>query len=169
MPPTNPEVVYPTRYVSVEYELHIEGEGPIDRGIFVYRHGFGHIHPKLETALEGKRVGDSVEVVLTPEEGFGPFREELVKELPKEEFGDLNLVPGKVLYMRDPQSDEPVALSILEVREKTVVVDFNHPLAGETVRYVLKVKDVALRPPPGYVCDEKGCRKEKSKGSCRTC
>ncbi|NPA80788.1 MAG: peptidylprolyl isomerase [Thermotogae bacterium] len=165
-PPLN--VVYPTRYATVEYALYLKDGTLVDRGEFVYRHGFGHIHPKLEEALEGKRVGESVEVVLTPEEGFGEFKEELVREMPRADFKGMPLVPGKVLYMRDEMSGEVMAMTILEVRDDTVLVDFNHPLAGETVRYVLKVKDVGLRPPPGYVCDDKGCRKTDT-GGCRTC
>ncbi len=168
MPPS-PDVVYPTRYITVGYELYLKDGDLVDRGVFVYRHGFGHIHPRLESALEGKRVGDEVVVELSPEEGFGEFKEELVRELPKAEFGNVPLTPGKVLYMREGESGEPVAMTVLEVREDTVLVDFNHPLAGEWVRYVLRVKDVGLRPPPGYVCDDKGCRKEEWKGGCRTC
>jgi FKBP-type peptidyl-prolyl cis-trans isomerase SlyD len=164
-----PDVVYPTRYVTVEYELYLKDGSLIDRGEFVYRQGFGHIHPKLENALEGRRVGDTVSVELSPEEGFGEFKEELVREIPVSQFGSINLVPGKVLYMRDEEGGEPVALTILEVRKDTVLVDFNHPLAGEWVRYVLRVKDVGLRPPPGCVCDDKGCRRTKPDGGCRTC
>jgi len=164
-----PDVVYPTRYITVEYELYLRDGTLVDRGEFVYRQGFGHVHPKLENALEGKRVGDEVVVELSPEEGFGEFREDLVKEIPKSEFGNIPLVPGKVLYMREEESGEPIAMSILEVREDTVLVDFNHPLAGEWVKYILRVKDVGLRPPPGYVCDDKGCRRQRPNNGCTTC
>ncbi len=113
-----------------------EGKEPL-----TYLHGANNIIPGLEKALEGKAEGDQVEVTVAPEEGYGEHREELVEAVPREAFGDVDqLEPG----MRfQAQTDKgPVSVVVTDVQEDTVTVDGNHPLAGKSLNFSVKVDSV---------------------------
>ena len=128
--------------VTVAYELFDEsgtlleetGDHP-----FVYIHGIGQLLPALEGALEGMKVNESKDVTLTPDEGFGQYDEDRVLRIPRTAFGpDAELEAGMRMYMRD-QSGEALPFTILEVGTEDVLADFNHPLAGKTLTFRLKV------------------------------
>lgn len=139
------------RVVSIDYRLHL-GDGKIidesDAGDpLVYLHGYEEIVPGLEKALEGKRAGESLKVQVAPEEAYGEYDPEGVEEVPREEFPpDLELEAGGVVSATDEEGDE-VDFLVKEVRPKTVVVDFNHPLAGKTLHFEVSVREVRAATP----------------------
>jgi FKBP-type peptidyl-prolyl cis-trans isomerase SlyD len=132
--------------VSIDYRLHLGDGKVVDESEpgepLVYLHGHDEIVPGLEKALEGRDVGYSTKVVVPPDEGYGAYDPEGVEEVPKSEFpDDFELVTGGILSATDPDGDE-VDFVIKEVKPDTVVVDFNHPLAGKTLHFDVTVRDV---------------------------
>jgi FKBP-type peptidyl-prolyl cis-trans isomerase SlyD len=106
--------------------------------------GAGQIIPGLEQALYGMSVGEKKEVELAPAEGYGDKNPEAFQEVPKDIFpDDMTLTPGTGLQLRD-QSGKVVVAYVAEVRPETVVLDLNHPLAGETLHFEVEISD--LRP-----------------------
>jgi FKBP-type peptidyl-prolyl cis-trans isomerase SlyD len=132
--------------VSIEYRLHL-GDGKIidesDPGDpLVYLHGYEEIVPGLEKALEGKKPGESLKVQVSPEEGYGEYDPDGVEEVARDEFPpDMELVAGGVVEAVDEDGEE-VEFLVKELRAKTVVVDFNHPLAGKTLHFEVTVREV---------------------------
>jgi FKBP-type peptidyl-prolyl cis-trans isomerase SlyD len=132
--------------VSIDYRLHL-GDGKIidesDPGDpLVYLHGYEEIVPGLEKALEGKKTGESLKVQVSPEEGYGEYDPDGVEEVARDEFpSDMELEAGGVVTAVDEDGDE-VEFLVKELRDKTVVVDFNHPLAGKTLHFEVTVRDV---------------------------
>jgi len=109
----------------------------------VYVHGYGMLVPGLEAALVGLEVGQSKEVVVSPDEGFGERDDELVLEIDRSDFPDPKKVSmGDEVVAESPDGEE-VPMRVVEVKDETVIVDANHPLAGVTLRYSVKVKEVA--------------------------
>jgi FKBP-type peptidyl-prolyl cis-trans isomerase SlyD len=114
-----------------------EGGEPI-----VYVHGYGMLVPGLERALAGLAVGEQKDVVVEPEEGFGERDEELVLEIDRSEMPRPDAVEvGDELVAESPDGEEAV-MRVIEVTDDAVVLDGNHPLAGETLRYSVVVRDV---------------------------
>jgi FKBP-type peptidyl-prolyl cis-trans isomerase SlpA len=98
--------------------------------------------PTLEQALLGMAVGDKKSVRLPPEEGFGPRRKDLLHTLNRKSFGSkITPVPGLILSLNIEKDGKPhqVPATIAEVNNDTVVVDYNHPLAGHHLIYNLTV------------------------------
>ena len=132
--------------VSIEYRLHL-GDGKIidesDAGDpLVYLHGYEEIVPGLERAIEGKKAGESLKVQVSPEDGYGEYDPDGVEEVPREEFPpDMELEAGGIVTAVDDDGDE-VEFLVKELRPKTVVVDFNHPLAGKTPHFEVTVREV---------------------------
>jgi FKBP-type peptidyl-prolyl cis-trans isomerase SlyD len=134
------------RVVSIEYKLHL-GDGKLidesDPGDpLVYLHGYEEIVPGLENALAGKKAGDSLKVQVKPEDGYGEYDPDGVEEVPREEFPpDMELEEGGVVTATDEDGDD-VEFLVKKLNEKTVVVDFNHPLAGKTLHFEVSVREV---------------------------
>lgn len=132
--------------VTIDYRLHLGDGKYIEESDhddpLVYLHGYEEIVPGLEKALDGKKAGDQVKATVSPEDGYGEYDPDAVEEVPREEFpSDLELEAGGVVTATDEEGDE-VEFTVKELKEKTVVVDFNHSLAGKTLHFEVTVREV---------------------------
>jgi len=113
-----------------------------------YVQGAEEVAPAIEAALSGKQEGDSVRVTLGPAEAFGEVDPGLIVSVPRSEIpAEYALSVGEYLpvELEDAPEDlegEEVEFRIVEVGEEEVVLDANHPLAGETVTFALEVLSV---------------------------
>jgi FKBP-type peptidyl-prolyl cis-trans isomerase 2 len=103
--------------------------------------------PGLEKELTGMKVGGEKHVTVKPEEGYGPVNKEAFQELPKEKIPPEGQKVGAILTGQGPQG-QPIKARVHEVKEKTVVVDFNHPMAGKTLVFDVTVVDIQPAPTP---------------------
>jgi FKBP-type peptidyl-prolyl cis-trans isomerase SlyD len=106
--------------------------------------GQQQIIPGLERELYGLKPGDEKRVVVKPEDGYGPVNPQAQAEVPKQALPPGTLRPGTPIMART-QSGEERPVSVKEVRENTVILDLNHPFAGKTL--VFDVKVLAVEPP----------------------
>ena len=135
--------------VKLEYTLQIEDElveSTDEEGPIEFLHGYDEIIPGLEAALYGMHVGQEKDVIVDPEDGYGEYDADAFEEVPLDIFpDDMDLSLGMPVELYDEDADETVEGFIAEIRTDSVVVDLNHPLAGETLNFHVKV--VGLRPP----------------------
>ena len=106
-----------------------------------YVHGKGQIIPGLEKELAGMAVGAEKKVTVKPEEGYGPVDPRAFQEIPKEKLPPEALKVGTMLMAQAP-SGQGVPVRVHEVKDNTVVMDFNHPLAGKTLSFEVKITDI---------------------------
>lgn len=134
--------------VSMEYKLTVDGEvldSSDEAGPLQFLAGYGNIIPGLESEMTGMKIGDSKNVTVQPGDGYGEFDEEAFTDVSRSEFPpDLKLEEGMELHVTDEDGDHQVAY-VAEFDDKTVKLDFNHPLAGDVLEFSVKV--VALREP----------------------
>lgn len=102
--------------------------------------GRGALLPRLETALEGLTSGARKSVTLRPEEAFGPRRRDAVLEVDRGELPD-DLAEGDALEF-EREDGALLVMRVLQVGDDYAVLDANHPLAGQRVRYDLEVRGV---------------------------
>ena len=102
--------------------------------------GHRNIIPGVENALRGHEAGDRVEVTVSPDEGYGPRREDAMQRLSKKLFGKTPLVPGAQVVLKTKQG--PRMVTVQKVGMTVVDVDLNHPLAGKTLQFDIEVLDV---------------------------
>lgn len=107
----------------------------------VYLHGANNIVPGLEKALEGKSTGDTLQTVVSAEEGYGERSEAMMQTVPKEAFGDAEVTVGAQYHAESPEG-EPIAITVKEINNDEVVIDGNHPLAGVNLHFDVTVTDV---------------------------
>lgn len=107
----------------------------------LYLHGWGNIVPGLEKELEGLVDGDSRQVVIAPEDGYGTYDETLIFQIPKEELPPEAALEIGMEFQTDTE-DGQMVLYVQEVRETDVVMNGNHPLAGEVLHFDVTIKSI---------------------------
>ena len=138
------EIIGQGKVVSFHYTLRDdEGEeldSSKDRDPLEYLHGSGNIVPGLERQLEGQAVGFEAKLTVEPGEGYGERSEEAVHEVPKEQFPEeVQLEEGMMFGVQGPDGQVTPAW-VKGFSDTQVTLDFNHPLAGQTLHFDVKVE-----------------------------
>jgi len=131
-----------------------EGREPLE---FVF--GLGMIIPGLEEGIKGLKTGDKKSIKVSSDKAYGPKQPEAMQEVPKDQLPkDAELKVGMQLAAQGPQGVIPVTIS--EIKDTTIVVDFNHPLAGKDLTFdveIVEVKEASeediqkfMAPPAGH-------------------
>ena len=132
-------------FVSIEYTLTDESGAVIDTNVgkepLTYIQGAGQIVKGLERELNGLKVGDQKKVSVKPADGYGPVDEKAFQEVPRDRIPAEAQKAGAMLMTKSPDG-RSIAMRVREVKDKTVIVDLNHPLAGKTLSFDVKVKDI---------------------------
>lgn len=132
------------KVVAFEYHLTDDDGAVIDSNMggepLEYLHGVGNIIEGLEEALDGKSTGDKFSVSVSPEKGYGPKLDELVGEVPRDEFENPEeLEVGMEFDTYIPEEDTYTRVCILEISGDTVTIDANHELAGKNLHFEIQV------------------------------
>ena len=130
--------------VGLSYKLY-DSDGQLieetDEPLEYLHGGYGGMFPKVEKELEGHEVGDTCTVRLTPDDGFGDYDAKLVHLEPREKFPE-NVQVGMEFEGTGEDSGDTVVYRVTEIAEGKVVVDGNHPLAGQTLHIECTVSGV---------------------------
>lgn len=137
------------KVVSFEYILKLESGDVVDESHgepIVYLHGAGQLIPGLEKGMEWMSIGEERDITVSPEDAFGQIDENAIQEIPKSAVGDHPIEVGMKFYA-DFGEGYNVPFYVKEVKDESVVIDFNHPLAGETLYFHVKVVDIRDATP----------------------
>src|SRR6266853_239858 len=136
--------------VSLEYTLTLDDKSVVESNVgkqpLTYTHGTRQLIPGLEKALEGLAVGDTKEVTVTPADGYGEQDPKALQEVQKQLIPPDALTVGARLQGKTPNG-RTVYPRVAEIKEDTVVLDFNHPLAGKTLHFAVKILDITEDQP----------------------
>jgi FKBP-type peptidyl-prolyl cis-trans isomerase SlyD len=147
-------VISDNKVVTLHYSLRESGkDGDLIEETFgeeplVYLHGHGTMIPGFEKQLEGKKVGDAYEFTLNPEEAYGSIDQDSIVEVPLENFaneeGEVDreaFEVGAPINMSDDEGNHFQGF-ISELKENSVIVDFNHPMAGLYLHFSGEIVEV---------------------------
>jgi FKBP-type peptidyl-prolyl cis-trans isomerase SlyD len=130
--------------IKLNYELKINGE-VIDNNIgsdpIEFTYGSGDLIPGLESRIVDMKEGETKQIKVPAEEGYGKYDENLSEVVPKEAFEGIALQIGLVLEA-DTETGEVVKATVTEVTNDEVTVDYNHPLAGCDLEFTVTVKAI---------------------------
>ena len=165
------------KVVALSYELTVDGaiadKAGADRPL-EYIHGTGMLLPRFEEEVEGKEVGEDFAFTLSPEEGYGVYTDDAIFELPLEAFqidGQIRedlLQIGRVIPMMN-DAGGIVQGTVKEVRAESVLMDFNHPMAGKTLNFkgsVVAVRDASEEELANGLQRHCGCHKGEGGEGC---
>jgi FKBP-type peptidyl-prolyl cis-trans isomerase SlyD len=164
-------------FIAFDYNLTLDSGEQIDcseaNEPFDFITGSDQIIPGLEKALVAMKVGDAAKVTVAPEEAYGPYMQDLVHEIPRDQFPpEEQIEPGMNFQTEGPHG--PLTINVIAVKgDESVTVDLNHPLAGKTLIFDVKIAEIreasaeeieeALTADDGCGC---GCGSESQGGAC---
>ena len=132
--------------VSFHYTLTDDDGQTLDSSAgkdpLAYLHGAGNIIPGLESALEGKKVGDAMTVSVRAAEGYGEVQKELIQEVPRESFQGVDSIEVGMQVEAQTGQGGNVPVTVTEVTDTIVTVDGNHPLAGKNLTFEVSIEEV---------------------------
>lgn len=130
--------------VSFNYKLTEDGEivedGRMAENI-LYLHGYQNMLDGIESELEGKQVGDSVTITLSPEKAYGMRRENAIERVPMK-YLSVKKPPKKGDVVSIGTSNGPRQAVVVKAGRFNVDVDTNHPLAGKTLTFDITIEQV---------------------------
>ncbi|TDJ66625.1 MAG: peptidylprolyl isomerase [Planctomycetota bacterium] len=123
-------------------------ESSAENGPLTYVQGEDEIPPLLQAALEGRAVGEEVELVLAPADAFGEYDPDGIVSIPPAEFPeDTEVEPGDLVPVTIELDDEggeceEIEMRVVEVTPDAVILDMNPALAGKTITFTVRVLSV---------------------------
>ena len=130
--------------------------------------GSGQLIKGVDDAVIGMKVNEEKTIHIKPEDGYGEYQEEMVKEVPKNQFPDEDgqLKEGAQIVLQTPEG-YIIPASIKKIEGDMVKLDFNHPLAGKALNFKIKILEILDEAPEGedmcgcgcgcHECDDDEC------------
>ena len=132
--------------VGLAYTLKDEDGKVLDEASaqepFLYLHGGGQIVPGLESGLEGLSVGEKKEVVVSAEEGYGEYDEDLCMTVKRTQFPEEMDVQEGMQFETQSPDGHGMVFTVEGIEGYKVEINGNHPLAGETLNFSIEVLSV---------------------------
>lgn len=149
------------KMVSIQYSVkNKDTQEVIDQNIdgepLEFLVGSSQIIAGLEKALEGMSVGEEKEVVVIPEEAYGEYRVDYLQEVPREQFEGIELKEGMTLFGHG-EDGRSVQVTVKSFNDESVMIDYNHPLAGQTLVFDVKVLDIRDATEEDFMASSGGC------------
>ena len=130
--------------VSIEYEVS-DGTSIVDSNIggtpLVFMFGKGQIIPGLENGIANMSIGEKGDVPVKAADAYGEYNAEAKQEVPKDQFAGIDLEVGMSLYGQG-EDGGTVQVTVKEIGEQNVIIDFNHPLAGKDLMFNITINNI---------------------------
>ena len=135
-------------FVQLHYTGTLEDDTVFDssdgRGPLEFQVGGGGIIAGFNDAVMDMAVNEEKKVILSPDEAYGPPRDDLKRDFPKTMLGDMQVEVGQDLRFSSPHG--PISGKVVSIEADKFIVDFNHPLAGKTLAFQIKVVGISDTP-----------------------
>ena len=130
--------------VSLEYEVK-DGDTVVDSNVggapLVFMFGKGQIIKGLENGIVNMTAGEKADILVEPTDAYGELDNDATQEVPKDQFAGIDLELGMTLYGQG-EDGGTVQVTVKEINEETIIIDFNHPLAGKALMFTVTVNNV---------------------------
>jgi FKBP-type peptidyl-prolyl cis-trans isomerase 2 len=136
-------MIGPNSTIQMEFRMSADGTpvaSSTGKEPLEFTIGQGEMIAGLEKALIGMNEGEEKTITLDPEDAFGEYDPDAVQKFPRSAFGDdQEFVKGNHLVLTSPDTKEEVEAKITQVTPNEVTLDFNHPFAGKTLQFDVKI------------------------------
>ena len=130
--------------VSIEYEVK-DGDKVVDSNVggapLVFMFGKGQIIPGLENGIVNMAIGEKGDILVNPADAYGEYNAEATQEVPSDQFAGIDLELGMTLYGQG-EDGGTVQVTVKEIAAETIIIDFNHPLAGKSLMFSVTINNI---------------------------
>lgn len=156
--------------VSLEYEVR-DGDKVVDSNVggqpLVFMFGKGQIIPGLEAGIKDMAIGEKGDVLVKAADAYGEYNPEATQEVPKDQFAGIELSEGMTLYGQG-EDGSTVQVTVKEIKDDSVVIDFNHPLAGKDLMFTVTLNNVRDASAEEAMTGVPAENKQEDDGCCST-
>ena len=156
--------------VSLEYEVK-DGNTVVDSNVggqpLVFMFGKGQIIPGLESGIKDMAIGEKGDVLVKAADAYGEYNPEATQEVPKDQFAGIELTEGMTLYGQG-EDGSTVQVTVKEIKADSVVIDFNHPLAGKDLMFTVTINNVRDASAEEAMTGVPAENKQEDDGCCGT-
>ena len=156
--------------VSLEYEVK-DGNTVVDSNVggqpLVFMFGKGQIIPGLESGIKDMAIGEKGDVLVKAADAYGEYNAEATQEVPKDQFAGIELTEGMTLYGQG-EDGSTVQVTVKEIKDDSVVIDFNHPLAGKDLMFTVTINNVRDASAEEAMTGVPAENKQEDDGCCGT-
>jgi FKBP-type peptidyl-prolyl cis-trans isomerase SlyD len=156
--------------VSLEYEVR-DGETVVDSNIggqpLIFMFGKGQIIPGLENGIQQMGIGEKGDVLVKAADAYGEYNTEAKQDIPKDQFAGIELNEGMTLYGQG-EDGGTVQVIVKEIKDESVIVDFNHPLAGKDLMFTVTIQNIRDASPEEAMTGIPAENQVDSSGCCGT-
>jgi FKBP-type peptidyl-prolyl cis-trans isomerase SlyD len=152
------------KVITINYVLKDDSGTLIDEsqdGSFCYLHGASNIIPGMENALTGRSQGDELNLVIEPAEAYGEYNPNLTQVVDRSMFDANDNIEAGMQFQAQDQEGHVMVITVAKVEGEQITIDGNHPLAGATLHYDIKVVDIRDATDEelshGHVHQQGGC------------
>jgi len=141
-----PPAVAADTWVTLHYQIFDSSNQPIEempREMRYLHGGYGAIFPKLESALDGKGLGEKATQVLQPDDAFGDYEADRLHIISADLLPD-GSEPGMTFEGLPGREPDGVVYTLTDIAEGKAVLDGNHPLAGISLRYEMTIEKITF-------------------------
>ncbi|MDE5925423.1 MAG: peptidylprolyl isomerase [Helicobacter sp.] len=156
--------------VSIEYEVKENGtDNVLDSNIggkpLEFIMGAGEIIKGLEEAIAQMSVGDKQEVIVAPANAYGEYFSDYVQEVPRDQFVGIDLQQGMTLFGQG-ENGETAQVIVKDFNDEMVIIDYNHPLAGKELHFVVTILDARKATEKELTCGLHHQEHHHNEGGC---
>ncbi len=130
--------------VSIEYEVR-DGDTVVDSNVggapLVFMFGRGQIIPGLEEGIANMTIGEKGDILVKPANAYGEYNPDATQEVPADQFAGIDLEVGMTLYGQG-EDGATTQVIVKEIGSETVMIDFNHPLAGKDLMFSVTLSNI---------------------------
>ena len=135
----------PDKEVTLHFALKLDNgdvvDSTFDKNPATFKVGDGNLLPGFEQAIYGLKAGDKRSLEISPEQGFGQGNPQNIQVMPRSQFQDMELSEGLLVIFNDAANTElPGVVKTFD--DTQVTIDFNHPLAGKTLKFEVEIFEV---------------------------
>ena len=156
--------------VSIEYEVR-DGDKVVDTNVggapLVFMFGKGQIIPGLENGIKDMAIGEKADILVKPEDAYGVYNDEAQQEVPVDQFAGIDLEVGMTLYGQG-EDGGTVQVTVKEIGSESVIIDFNHPLAGKDLMFSVTLNNVRDASAEEAMTGVPAENKQEDDGCCGT-
>lgn len=133
------------RSVTIRYEITLEDGTRIqgkDSKPLSFKIGGKKVFSALESGIVGMKIHEKRNILISPEQGYGKYKKDLLLKVERKMFPeDLKLLPGRAVQYQD-RDGERANFVVREIGDDTIIIDGNHPLAGQDLIYEVELLEV---------------------------
>ena len=131
--------------VKMKFQVRIDGEivdGTTGNKPFEFVFGTGQVIAGLEKRMKDMNLGEQAKFLVPAADAYGEYNEDAIQTMPIEEFAGIkDLKVGMQLQGQD-ENEQPVQVIVKEITETQIVIDYNHPLSGKDLEYIIQIESL---------------------------